>query len=112
MALLGATGHTYAVALILQAQSIVPATAEMYAVCASRCVSQQIVPVAPCDSARGFVFAEGSATNSVHSIHYHRCLQIMLWHIRNSTYNCLFSQDFNQIGLCSCSTRCSIFIEK
>ena len=46
MALMGATGHTYAVALRLQAQSIVPATAEMYAVCASRCVSQQIVPVA------------------------------------------------------------------
>ena len=72
MALLGATGHTYAVALRLQAQSIVPATSEMYAVCASRCVSQQIVPVAPCDSAKGFVFAEGSATKSVQCIHCSR----------------------------------------
>ena len=94
MALLGATGHTYAVALRLQAQSIVPATSEMYAVCASRCVSQQIVPVAPCDNAKGFVFAEGSATKSVQCIHYHRCLQIMLLQIGNSTYTCLFSKDF------------------
>ena len=88
MALLGATGHTYAVALSirLQAQSSVPATADMYAFCASLCVSQQIVHVAPYDSAKGFVFAEGSATNSVHSIHYHRCLQTMLCQIRNSTY--------------------------
>ena len=32
--------HIYAVVLILQAQSIVPVTAEMYAVCASRSVSR------------------------------------------------------------------------
>ena len=67
-----------------------------------------MVPVSPCDSAKGFIFVEGPALNS---IHYHSCLQIMLWQIRNSPY-CLFSNDFNRTGICSCRSHCSIFIEK
>ena len=78
----------------------------MYAVCASRYVSRH-VPVSPCDSAEGVVFMEVPATNSVHCIHYHSCLQIMLWQSRNSAYTCLFSHDFNRTGICSCR-----FIEK
>ena len=77
-----------------------------------RYVSRQMVPVEACDSAEGFVFEEGPATNSVYCIHYYCCLQIMVLQIRNSGYTCLFSQDFNQTGLCSCCSHCSIFIEK
>ena len=40
--------------------------AEMYAVCAIRYVSRQMVPVEACDSAEGFVFEEGPATNSIY----------------------------------------------
>ena len=65
-----------------------------------------------CDSAEGFVFEEGPATSSVYCIHYYWCLQILVLQIRNSGYTCLFSQDFNQTGLCSCCSHCSIFIEK
>ena len=43
-----------------------------------------MVPVSPCESAEGFVFVEGPATNSVHCITYHRCLQIMLWQLGTS----------------------------
>ena len=84
----------------------------MYVVCAIRYVSRQMVRVEACDSAEGFVFEEGPATNSVYCIHYCCCLQILVWQIRNSGYTCLFSQDFNQTGLCSCCSNCSIFIEK
>ena len=41
---------------------IAPVAAEMYAVCAIRYVSRQMVPVEACDSAEGFVFDEGPAT--------------------------------------------------
>ena len=44
---------------------IVPVAAEMHAVFAIRDVSRQMVPVEACDSAEGFVFEEGPATNSV-----------------------------------------------
>ena len=47
---------------------IVPVATGMYAVCASRHVSRQMVPVAGCDSAEDFVFVEGQATNSIHYI--------------------------------------------
>ena len=50
---------------------IVPVAAEMYAVCAIRYVSRQLVPVGACDSAEGFVFEEGPATNSEYCIHYY-----------------------------------------
>ena len=50
---------------------IVPVAAEMYAVCAIRYVSRQMVPVEACNSAEGFVFEEGPATNSVYCIHYY-----------------------------------------
>ena len=83
----------------------------MYDVSASRYVSRH-VPVSPCDSAEGVVFMEVPATNRVHCIHYHSCLQILLWQIRNSAYTCLFSHDFNRTGICSCRSHCSIFIEK
>ena len=43
----------------------------MYAFCAIRYVSRKIAPVVACDSAEGFVFVEGPATNSVHCIHYY-----------------------------------------
>ena len=44
---------------------IVSVAAEMYAVFAILYVSRQMVPVAACDSAEGFVFQEGPATNSI-----------------------------------------------
>ena len=91
---------------------IVPVAAEMYAVCAIRYVSRQMVPVEACDSAECFVFEEGPATNSVYCIHYYCWLQILEWQITNIGYTCLFSQDFNQTGICSCCSHCSIFIEK
>ena len=58
-------------------------------ICASRYVSRHMVPVSPCDNAEGFAFVEGPATNSVHCIHCHGCLQILLWQIRYSAYTCL-----------------------
>ena len=78
---------------------IVPVAAE---ICAIRYGSRQMAPVEACDRAEGFVLEEGPATNSVYYIHYYCCLQILVWQIRNSGYTCLFSQDFNQTGLCSC----------
>ena len=44
---------------------IVSVAAEMYAVCAIRYVSRQMVPVEACDRAEGFVFVEEPATNSI-----------------------------------------------
>ena len=70
---------------------IVTVVADMYAVCAIRYVSRQMGPVEACDSAEGFVFEEGPATNSVYFIHYYCCLQILVWQIRNSGYTCLSS---------------------
>ena len=90
---------------------IVPVAAEMYAVCAIRYVSRQMVPEA-CNSAEGFVFEEEPATNSVYCIHYYCCLQILVWQISNRGYTCIFSQDFNQTGLCAGCSHCSIFIAK
>ena len=72
----------------LQAQMIVHVAAEMYAI---RYVSRQMVHVEVCDSAEGFVFEEGPATNSVYCIHYYCCLQILVWQIRKSGYTCIFS---------------------
>ena len=89
----------------------VPVAAEMYAACDIRYVSRQMVNVEACNNADGFVFVEGPATNNVYCIHYYCCIQIMLWQIMNIAYTCLFSQDFNQTGFCSCSSNCSIFIE-
>ena len=47
---------------------VVPVAVEMYAVCDIRYVSRQMVPVAACDSAEGFVVVEGQATYSIHYI--------------------------------------------
>ena len=60
---------------------IVPVVAEMYAVCAIRYVSRQMVPVEACDRAEGFVCEEGPATNSVYCIHYY----FRLWCVRLGT---------------------------